>query len=337
MKKRPLIHIGYCKTGTTWLQNHVFANPEFGFSTPLDRALLREKIAYPHDLQFDPDALRSRIEAAIDKADEDGLVPVFSEERFAGLIHAGGIDSRILADRLAQVFPTGRFLIVVREQKSMIRSAYAEYIKVGGSLALRHYLTEYLPMSLALFDYDYYKYSHLVKYYQHLFGKDRVLVLPYEHFCQSPQGFVRAITDFCEVELPDSIDRSQVFGARANIGLDGFELFMLKHLHFWFGYRCPHNYSSVMPIMPRRRRGPVRFALNYLSRLLPRAVRERFNAGYARRIAQRVGDRYHESNQELARITGLELKSYGYELSARSPVERNHGLLDSGAAETHGR
>ena len=35
----PLIHIGYHKTGTSWLQKHVFLNEEAGFSTPFDKSV----------------------------------------------------------------------------------------------------------------------------------------------------------------------------------------------------------------------------------------------------------------------------------------------------------
>ena len=65
---------------------------------------------------------------------DEGLSPVVSFERFSGNPFSGGYDSKEIADRLVQVFPDARVLVVVREQRSMIVSTYKQYVREGGAL-----------------------------------------------------------------------------------------------------------------------------------------------------------------------------------------------------------
>ena len=59
---RPLVHIGYHKTGTTWLQNHLFARQDAGFFVPFDRKTTLNRILIePYPLVFDADAARDAL------------------------------------------------------------------------------------------------------------------------------------------------------------------------------------------------------------------------------------------------------------------------------------
>ena len=56
--------------------------------------------------------------------------------RLSGHPYSGGYDSRMIADRVAEVFPEARILIVIREQRSMIVSTYKQYVNAGGEARL---------------------------------------------------------------------------------------------------------------------------------------------------------------------------------------------------------
>ena len=43
----PLVHIGYHKTGTTWLQQHVFTNSALGFTSPVAITTMMERLVAP--------------------------------------------------------------------------------------------------------------------------------------------------------------------------------------------------------------------------------------------------------------------------------------------------
>src|SRR5687768_14246983 len=118
-----LIHIGYHKTGSTWLQRHLF-NTGTGFSTPVNKHVARQKIVEPNALDYDVETTRMFFESAFEVAIEHGQVPVISCERICGSPHGGGYDSKEIADRLFETFPKAKILIVIRQQQAMILSTY---------------------------------------------------------------------------------------------------------------------------------------------------------------------------------------------------------------------
>ena len=119
-----LLHIGYHKTGSRWLRFLFFGNPQTGFGwvdkTGPEHPVRRLVGARP--LEFDAEQSRAEFEPLVQKLVDEGLSPVVSFERFSGNPFSGGYDSKEIADRLAQVFPDARVLVVVREQRSMIVS-----------------------------------------------------------------------------------------------------------------------------------------------------------------------------------------------------------------------
>jgi hypothetical protein len=180
-RTRLLIHIGYHKTGTSWLKKFVFENPTIGFFCANGRHL-RRSLIFPHVLNFDPSICRKHLQPVLRNAYEKHFSPVLSVERLSGSPHSGGYDSKEIADRLAQAFPQAKVLIVIREQRSIILSSYKQYVNVGGSCSLNNYLQP--PARgrgrIPLFSFDHFKYHRLIEYYISLFGLPNLLVHPYE-------------------------------------------------------------------------------------------------------------------------------------------------------------
>src|SRR5215218_3260160 len=75
---RPLLHIGYHKTGTTWLQRRVFRNAEAGFSFVGKPKALRLALVVAEPLGLEPEVAREAFEPGIRRAQERSLVPVLS-------------------------------------------------------------------------------------------------------------------------------------------------------------------------------------------------------------------------------------------------------------------
>src|SRR5215204_551922 len=193
---RPLLHIGYHKTGTTWLQRHVFGDYGTGFSQ-LGGA---QRLIAVDPFDFRPKRIRKQMERKMGQAQAQGLVPVLSSERLSGEPHFGGYDSELIADRLATVFPNAKVLVIVREQTSMFLSIYKEYIRRGGAASLRQYLATprdgyWLPQ----FRFEFLEYHRLITRYQDLFGAESVMVLPYELLRRQPTTFLGQIGEFVSV------------------------------------------------------------------------------------------------------------------------------------------
>ena len=97
-------------------------------------------LIYPNALDFSPQICKKYFYPKLLEATTGGLIPVLSYERLSGNPHSGGYDSKEIANRLVQVFPDAKILIVIREQKDIILSTYKQYIIEGGACTVKRYL-----------------------------------------------------------------------------------------------------------------------------------------------------------------------------------------------------
>jgi hypothetical protein len=194
---RPLLHIGYYKTGTTFLQTRIF--PEPGFSLVAKSMALWSSFVEVDPFAWSPSKARETFETGIRDAAERGLVPVLSAERLSGNQDSGGYDSVHVAEYLAATFPEARVLIVIREQADMLVSSYKRYVRNGGPGTLRQYGSPpWGPPRPPHFDLSYFEYHRLIGLYRNLFGPESVLVMPYELLRDQPRTFLKRLGDFAD-------------------------------------------------------------------------------------------------------------------------------------------
>ena len=192
-----LVHIGLHKTGSTWLQNHAFCDSDLGFAS-IDNAprhRIVDHFVRPDPLFYDAPATAAFYAPYCAKACAEGLTLAISHERLSGYPASGGHDRTLIADRLRATFPTCRILIVLREQEALICSMYSQYVTDGGAVSLRRFLTTPEPRlgRKPYFSTELYEFDRLIEYYFGLFGRQNVLVLPFELLSVSPETFVHRI------------------------------------------------------------------------------------------------------------------------------------------------
>jgi hypothetical protein len=312
-----LVHIGYPKTASSWLQRHVFSNARTGFG-PLfgsDVVMRREAQAHvvrPGPFVFDVVLCAKRFHPAVRDVDEAGRVPVLSYERLTGTPHSGGYDSRDVADRLRAVFPGARILMVIREQRKMIASAYRQYVRNGAVGSVEAYLDPPSDGRLPGFRFEFFEYHRLFEYYAGHFGSENVLVIPYELFAVDPREFVRRCLVFARLPAGDSLD-GLPYHASENPGLSGFALFLKRTLSRVCARPDTLNPHVMIPLS-RRQELALERLLFRLDRVVPRRLGRALEHRLADRIASRVGDRYQTSNQMLAASASVDLRRFGYDL-----------------------
>ncbi len=301
---RPLLHIGYYKTGTTWLQRHVFPNAGANLSLVAGSKALRSAFVKVNPFDFEPEIVRKDFEPRIREAQARNHVAVLSSERLAGNPHSGGYDSKIIADRLVAVFPNARVLIVIREQRGMLVSMYKQYLKRGGAATFEQYVHQPKgPPRVPLFRFDFLEYHRLIGYYQGLFGAENVLVLPYELLQTQPRTFLERIGGFAGVPATRA-ELSRVHPSPSSLVLS-----LKRHANRWIVR------NSLNPAAP--------FAFSGSNKILEHICREvdawlpaALRGGHERRwyrIAEReAGARYTESNALTAKLTGIDLRAFGY-------------------------
>lgn len=310
---RPLIHIGYHKTGTTWLQRSLFARADLGFVAFDEHADIYERIVRPHPFDFDPSACRAHFQPRLQEIIGRGQVPVLSAERLCGNPHSGGYDSKEIADRLAAVFPEGRVLIVLREQRSIILSTYKQYVRAGGTASIRQYLfpPERGRSRVPMFDFEHFKYDRLVSYYQFRFGQDNVLVLPFELFRRTPREFASRILSFAGVACNDAVLDSLPFGEKENEGLSGFAVALKRRLNPLV-QQDRLNPGAWFPIHKAER-----FLKRYVGAVdswVPRSVSGHLEGRMRAVVCDAVGNRYKESNARTSELIGMPLAEFGYDV-----------------------
>jgi len=304
VSEAPLIHIGLHKTGTTWLQRGLFADAGAGFCQPWERRAITDRFVVSDPITFDPSATREMFEA--EGACPEGLIRVMSHERLSGMPDSGGYDRKRIAEDLARSFPEARVLIVVREQVGMIVSAYAQYVRSGGTLSLRRWMNppERGRARLPAFDERYFMFDRLTGLYRDLFGSERVLTIPYEQLRADPDAFAARVISFAGAEGSFTPPTS-----RENPGLSGLAC-MLKR---------PANALLVMDrINPRawvdseRVSVATRGAFERADRLTPGFVRTAFARRMRGAVESWAGDRFRASNRRLNQVVSEDLGALGY-------------------------
>lgn len=173
-----LLHVGYHKTATTWMQRQLF-QPAHGYRQLAGHVEVFETILRPHDLVFDPGPARAMLAEAAQGLSA-GEVPVVSSEILSGLPFEGARESASYADRLARIAPDARILLTIRTQLKILPSVYMQYVRRGGTLPPERFFGEEPGLGYFGFDPVHFEYDRLVRRYQSLFGADNVYVFPQE-------------------------------------------------------------------------------------------------------------------------------------------------------------
>jgi len=293
-----LIHIGFHKTATSWMQQRWYPrHPQL--VVPFDYFEIAERLVYPDPLHYDAAATR----AWFDAADLGGRTAVISAERLSGTPHAGGYDRVEIADRIAETFPEARVWMVVREQVGMIASLWRQYVFEGGRLPLHRYVRGIAPELKPGFRFEHLEYAPLVRHYRKRLGDERVLVTTYEDFRRDPQPTLDALCEFLGIDpLPPAGDER----ALVNRGLSDRSARVMR----WVNALSRFERMPEEPVVDLRVRTPAARVLRKLDRAATAWSRP---AGVEDRVRDLVGDRYAEANRDLAALTGIDLGALGYD------------------------
>lgn len=316
--RKTLIHIGYHKTATSWLQHHLFGRCDRGFAPLVPEDGIAAKRAtkflsryFTHDEEgkvLSP--FRSRSDEVRDLLASlktpAHCVPVMSAEGLSGSPYSGGVTSKDIADRLVQSFPEARIFIVIREQSSMILSVYFQYLKRGGTASLQSYLSRQFDGRLPGFSPAHFEYHRLIAHYHELFGRENVLVLPYEYFRDDGPGFVSTLADFSEAEVNFKLEFERV----ENQGRPRLIEYRTRWLNSITTSTSLNNHSAWANGEYRK---PVLLLREALAKVLPPAAERRFVARLLDEIKAATDQRFCESNARTAELIGRNLGALGYE------------------------
>lgn len=312
-----LIHIGYQKTGSTWLQKVLFnadssvfqpLSPKRSGHSPLARPFFAGNDGYlVPPCEWKKEHVLVPLEKhLLEHPLSPGKVPVLSHERLAGNAHASGFDAQTIADRLKSCFPHARILIVIREQRSYILSIYHQYLSKGGNLSLKQYLNTPYEGKRPGFSPHHINYLPLIKAYCQHFGKHQVLTLPFELLQKQPEEFISQISAFNSVSI--QLEET-LFKQKVNKTTSHFVSYHCRRLGVFRFSNSMNNFSIwANPISKKL----AEMLINTFNKMTPNSWDRSLKKKMEQDIEDWVGDRYTTSNQELSEYIETDLASFGY-------------------------
>lgn len=300
-----LVHIGYHKTASTWFQQNLY--PKVSNHHFVDRRTVQQIFTKPRAFDFNPeDGMRILSEFEADKL-------ILCEEKLSGNFHSGslhGLISKEMADRVHQVLPRSKIVIFIRNQLTLIPSAYSQYIKRGGTCKLKDYIfplynDSYLSPRFSL---DNLVYNDLIDHYTDLFGKDNVHIYRYEDFASDNKNF---IDNFCnKFNIEHQLDIDEI-SKRVNLSYD------LKSIR---SQRIANLFSDS-PIVPHNHLFDAPRFREYITNMIRRRSQKRTmkipitiaNLS-SDEFSQRIESRFKKPNRDLNDKYDLDLDRYGYPL-----------------------
>lgn len=304
-----LVHIGWPKTGTTWLQEQFFVEAH-GYAQLMSRDRTIRELVLPDQIGFDPALLREALTDESRGVTQRGLYPVISHERLAGVFH-NRLESVVLGERLIQSVPDMRVLIVVREQRNAMLAAWQQYVRNGGAPdsgpSVRS-LTDYYGNDQTRAsvlpppgDLKYFQYDRLISWFSERLGVERVLVLPLEMLRSEPAAFQQRINRFTHgVESPTLAGAQAVNKAWAPVT---------------YGLKRRLNYVGDRKRVSHSQRSPYQLAMaaSYkFDSALPSAVRRVGEEKQRRLVGVLAGRNFAASNRKLATMVDWNPQEYGY-------------------------
>lgn len=186
-EKRYLLHVGYPKAGSSLIGDWLERNPFFGFQDftvggLADTNALIALSKQPAEAQPLYAVVRDML-FTIQRVEALDLTDLGSIKRY----------QQQVCDTLRSYFPQGKVLIVTRGYQSMISANYSQYIKEGGT----HKTEDIFKFGVVL--KELFDYSFLVRIYCEAFGKENVIVLPYELLRANPETFFTHIETALDV------------------------------------------------------------------------------------------------------------------------------------------
>jgi len=300
-----IVHLGYHKTATTWLQKRVF--PHATSHDFVCRKTVQDAILAPPGMHFCPD--RAREVLALQGRNRPVLL---SEENLSGYLHNGGLHGFIapeVARRLKSVLPTAQIVIFIRNQFDICRASYAQYVSGGGTWGQRRYfetgrfvrgaLTR--PWKAPVFEFEHFEFDRLVAHYDSLFGSDRVHVYPYEWLGDRPALLARM-----ERDLGLSLDELPAGDRRANGSLGSASLSVLRAVNL-FSRQSVVNKDRIVDLPGSQ---ALRHGVKWLMAQTPWINRR--PAPLSPRLRERIAGHFPDSNRRLMALRDLPLADLGY-------------------------
>jgi Sulfotransferase domain len=338
--KEIYIHIGYPKTGTTTLQNHLFKN-HAGIKyfereeNTLSRGIKyfeREKkilsfissLFFSRENSFKKNVEDYRQELLKFTDTKDVNKFVFSEELLTAYSMVFKVNPRpyvwtlepnSIARKLkiafvdTNVFDKIKIIITIRKQDDMLKSFYGQsYNCVFKNFSLTktfkkflHYAIEKNPDNFII---DALHYNEIVSEYESLFGRDNICILVFEQLKQDQKSYIKKLCRFMDINECEAIcllEGKHLNKRNSSTGYRSDEINLMEVIAYYKNkYLCSKSFGLSKS-----------WIVKFLRKIhIPGKVLKDLKIGsqYDRKLKML----YSKANRKLSERYDLKLKKYGY-------------------------
>lgn len=201
---RHLIHVGYPKAGSTYLQRWFEIHPQLAYAEG-GIAGFRDVYAIARAGAVPARDIRYRVTSSealsAPRPDAGRILVDYSLLQDVDAVTA----QRRVCATLGELFPNAMILLVTRGFRSMIVSSYSQYLRSGGDADLDDLIeiARRGPGSAGyelLLDLARWNYDELIAAYSGTFGAENVIVMPYEVLRDDAPRFTRLLAERLGIE-----------------------------------------------------------------------------------------------------------------------------------------
>lgn len=303
-----LIHVGFPKAGSTWLQRSIFSSKDAGFCVPwgMQADIAIEHVRVADTFIFDEmlPEYQGLYTSGIEEAKSQGLIPVVSYEHLLLDPLGGKSEIREGIRRLKALFQGAKILLVIREQNNIILSSYLEHLRRGFPVKIERYMgvdSIRKPGLGCACPLEFFLYDRLIKYLYSNFGTENVLIYPLELL--STGGFAEVLYSFLgtnvkniELFTESSLERQ----ARKS------DYVFLRYLnHIGMSRYIRKTGDSVLR--------KAAYGLNLkLNPITPDWLYKSRKDAMVNEIKHNIGDFFVESNERTSELINIDLRELGY-------------------------
>jgi hypothetical protein len=300
---KPLfIHVGHYKCASTFLQRTFFPiHPEIELVTQETHPLFDDLLTC-RDYDYDPQKIRDYFQS-------NDKVRVLSSENLIGDIYLTGLNGDLYARRLKETFSDPTIIIIIRNQVTMLESHFLQTVNGGGAgrMGINDFFktTRYNKERMG-FSWRYLEYYKNLRYYQDMFGKDKVILYLFEELKENPKAFLDRLCKDIGVSIlgdPPTAKRRPRHSPYTYLFMRTISRF--RHGRFNMAGGILDRFKPI-PI------GKIRYKLNYLYNRFP--ILGKDFSFMSQKNRQAIIEYYREDNNLLREYTGIDLEKYGYPL-----------------------
>ena len=323
--KEIFIHIGLHKTATTFLQTKVFPCVKDLYYVGISSQDISKKpfnFFYDINQKTTKDSKLSNKEIIKIKGEINDFINNLGENCFL-FSHEGLSDGYLQnysnsyqnAILIKELFENSKIIFVIRKQSDWAESQYNQHITRNNSYSIEDYggpkdiftINEYFGYKNGCFKEGKYfnikdlNWNHMVKNYIEIFGKENVLVLPYELLKENLNEFLRRFYDFTGFSpyYPENID---YINQKPDINT-------IKYCPLLSKYSCLVDKIPEIKLkscIKKNDRGIKKFLSKYIKFF--DISNEKFNEQQKNLIMEI----HKESNEKLSELININLKEFRY-------------------------